>query len=118
MNNSDLDDELYKTMLSHIWVHNRSYPHLYNQIYSQDEAKEGIEYKEYISDLRHKVSTLNSSIENNNIEKAIVENIYLPPKNSLIKVTWEILHLIDHHAKLISLIKKWDISNPHGSKLH
>jgi hypothetical protein len=33
-------------------------------------------------------------IKNNTTEKVALENIYLPPKNGLIEVAWEVLHYI------------------------
>lgn len=104
----DVKEELYKSMLAEIWVQERFYPLSHKLTYIKEESKEDMEYKQYISDLRQKIITLNDRIKKNAMNKDLIEHICLPSSNSKIKITWEILNLIKHHNNLISQFQKWE----------
>lgn len=104
----NVKEELWQSILATIWVHERSYPLSYKQTYAEEESKSGIEYKQYISDLRQKISNLNDDIKKMTINKDLIKDIYLPPRGGKINVTCEILNLITHHNDLISQLKKME----------
>lgn len=43
------------------------------------------------------------------MEKVVVEDLYIywPPIHSVIKITWEVMDLTSHHAKIMKIFKKY-----------